>query len=202
MYEIITIDELLKRLAKYNHKEFHPHNTAAPDHKTYAKKPDPLYWQKGMRDFHVNTRKFADIAQHCTLLPDGRFVTGRDFGRQPASMTGFNGKNGEVFMVEMIGNFNYDRLEGAQKDSIMRLTKWFLDRGKTIRFHREHAATDCPGKSIDKAKFIAEARTWGASSGKIYRVQVGAYTVKANADNMLKQLKAKGFDGFIVEQKP
>jgi hypothetical protein len=34
--------------------------------------------------------------------------------------------------------------------------------------------------------------------GRIYRVQVGAYSVKANADAMLKQLKAKGFDGFIV----
>ena len=33
---------------------------------------------------------------------------------------------------------------------------------------------------------------------KIYRVQVGAYSVKANADAMLKKLKSHGFDGFIV----
>ena len=36
-------------------------------------------------------------------------------------------------------------------------------------------------------------------SGKIYRVQVGAYADKANAENMLKKLKAAGFDGIIVE---
>lgn len=36
-------------------------------------------------------------------------------------------------------------------------------------------------------------------SGKIYRVQVGAYSDKANADAMLKKLKAAGFDGIIVE---
>ena len=34
---------------------------------------------------------------------------------------------------------------------------------------------------------------------KIYRVQVGAYTVRANAEAQLKKIKAAGFDAFIVE---
>lgn len=33
---------------------------------------------------------------------------------------------------------------------------------------------------------------------KLYRVQVGAYAVKANADAMLKKLEAAGFKGYIV----
>ena len=37
-----------------------------------------------------------------------------------------------------------------------------------------------------------------ATSSKLYRVQVGAYSVKANAEAMLKKLKAAGFDGIIV----
>lgn len=36
-----------------------------------------------------------------------------------------------------------------------------------------------------------------SAGGKFYRVQVGAYSVKANADNMLKRLKAAGFDGYV-----
>lgn len=41
-----------------------------------------------------------------------------------------------------------------------------------------------------------------ADSNKLYRVQVGAYSVKANAENQLKKLKAAGFtDAFIVEGK-
>ena len=36
-------------------------------------------------------------------------------------------------------------------------------------------------------------------TNKIYRVQVGAFEKKSNADNMLVKLKAAGFDGFIVE---
>lgn len=39
------------------------------------------------------------------------------------------------------------------------------------------------------------------TSKKIYRVQVGAYTVKENAEAMRDKLKAAGFDGFIVEGK-
>jgi N-acetylmuramoyl-L-alanine amidase len=35
-------------------------------------------------------------------------------------------------------------------------------------------------------------------SKKIYRVQVGAYSVKANAEAMMKKLKADGYDAFIV----
>jgi N-acetylmuramoyl-L-alanine amidase len=36
------------------------------------------------------------------------------------------------------------------------------------------------------------------TTNKLYRVQVGAYSVKANADAMLKKVKAAGFtDAFI-----
>lgn len=34
---------------------------------------------------------------------------------------------------------------------------------------------------------------------KLYRVQVGAYSAKANAENMKAKLKADGYDAFIVE---
>lgn len=35
-------------------------------------------------------------------------------------------------------------------------------------------------------------------SNKLYRVQVGAYSVKANAENLAKELKAKGYSAIIV----
>lgn len=40
-----------------------------------------------------------------------------------------------------------------------------------------------------------------SNSNVIYRVQVGAYSVKANADAMAKKLKAAGFEAIIVEAK-
>lgn len=37
----------------------------------------------------------------------------------------------------------------------------------------------------------------GEGGKKYYRVQVGAYSSKENAETMLKKLKAEGFDGYI-----
>ena len=39
------------------------------------------------------------------------------------------------------------------------------------------------------------------ASGTLYRVQVGAYSVRANAEAMLAKLKKAGFDGFITSSK-
>ena len=38
------------------------------------------------------------------------------------------------------------------------------------------------------------------TTGKLYKVQVGAFSVKANAEKLLKDLKKAGFDGFIKEE--
>lgn len=44
----------------------------------------------------------------------------------------------------------------------------------------------------------AESTTTAASNGKMYRVQVGAFSSKANADALLKKVQAAGFkDAFI-----
>lgn len=41
------------------------------------------------------------------------------------------------------------------------------------------------------------ASTPAAASGKLYRVQVGAYKEKANAEKMMAELKAKGYEAII-----
>ena len=38
-----------------------------------------------------------------------------------------------------------------------------------------------------------------ATTGKLYRVQVGAFAVRANAEKMLRRLKDAGFEGYIRE---
>lgn len=44
-------------------------------------------------------------------------------------------------------------------------------------------------------KYVAPA----ADSNKIYRVQVGAFSVKSNAENLKKELESKGYKPIIVE---
>lgn len=153
---ILTADELIRELKRYNHRELHVHHTWKPEHKNFNGK-NHLALQQGMRNYHKNNLRWQDIGQHVTLMPDGKFVTGRPFHMIPASIKGYNSRG---FAVEMLGNFDigHDKLEGEQKKAILKLAKWFDSRGRYIRFHRENAAKTCPGTSIDKTQFMREVR--------------------------------------------
>lgn len=56
-------------------------------------------------------------------------------------------------------------------------------------------------KGILKTLGIKEPVSGSAAttSGKIYKVQVGAFKSKANADNLVKELKAKGYNAFVTK---
>lgn len=159
-YQKLTIDELISALRAYSHTELHVHHTWKPNHSNFnGSNYDKV--QDGMRNFHMKTNGWADIAQHVTLFPDGLFLTGRDFSKNPVSIAGFNGSAGKVpFCVEMVGDFDIGRdpFAGKQKDSMIRLARFFDERGKYIRFHRENASKTCPGTSIDKNEFMREVR--------------------------------------------
>lgn len=53
-------------------------------------------------------------------------------------------------------------------------------------------------KTLGIAYKEQEAPKKEEATGKLYRVQVGAYAVKANAEAMQKKLKAAGYDAIIV----
>lgn len=99
---------------------------------------------------------------------------------------------------------------------------WLGDKDKTLAYnpasdemvltvHRWFANKSCPGdwmyqrmgdlaaKVTAKLGGTATEPEKPAPSGTLYRVQVGAYSKKENADNQLKAVKAKGFDAFITQ---
>lgn len=99
---------------------------------------------------------------------------------------------------------------------------WLGDKDKTLNYqpksdemvltvHRWFANKSCPGDWMYQrmgdlaAKVTAKLGSTAiepekpAASGTLYRVQVGAYSKKENADNQLKVVKAKGFDAFITQ---
>jgi N-acetylmuramoyl-L-alanine amidase len=51
---------------------------------------------------------------------------------------------------------------------------------------------------VARGKLTKKAAAPAADPNKIYRVQCGAFKEKANADKLVAQLKAKGFDAIIV----
>ncbi len=65
---------------------------------------------------------------------------------------------------------------------------WFPKHGKSMDIFRDDV----------KSNLASAAPTEPTTPKNYYRVQVGAYSVKANADTMLKRVKAAGFtDAFI-----
>lgn len=90
---------------------------------------------------------------------------------------------------------------------------WFGDKDKTLAYepadgemvltvHRWFANKSCPGSwmyaRMDDLASKVNAALSNTTNRTLYRVQVGAYYKKENAENMLAKLKAAGFDGFIA----
>ena len=133
--------------------QVHMHHTFQPNHRSWR----GLASVQAMRDFHVATNGWSDIAQHVTIAPDGGIWTGRSWNRAPASSSGFNG-NGTVgpFMFETVGNFDrgFDRPEGAQLEAVLeviaRVQHRFGLAPDTLRFHRQlNSPKSCPGTGVD-----------------------------------------------------
>lgn len=97
-------------------------------------------------------------------------------------------------------------LDICQRNGIKKLN-YTGDKSGNLTMHKWYVATACPGSYLEsKFPYVAgqvNARLVGAAapsteSKELYRIQIGAYSLKANADAMLKKVKTAGFtDAFI-----
>ena len=100
------------------------HHTGSPSYSNFFKSngthEDELVRQNNMKSFHVNSRGMSDIAQHFTVFPNGKIVTGRSLNSNPAGITGWN--TGAI-CVEIYGNFDkgQDVMKSAQKEAVVML---------------------------------------------------------------------------------
>lgn len=79
------------------------------------------------------------------------------------------------------------------------------DKNGNLTMHRYFANTLCPGPYLaSKYPYIAEEvnkRLTVPVSNHIYKVQVGAFGVEANAQSLKRELELKGYKPFIVTEK-
>ena len=83
------------------------------------------------------------------------------------------------------------------------------DKSGNLHMHQWYQNTNCPGPYLgSKFAYIASevnkilnGDTPKPAPTTLYRVQVGAYSKRENAENMQKKLKADGYDAIIVEVK-
>lgn len=98
---------------------------------------------------------------------------------------------------------------------------WLADKNKALNYtlksnemlltvHRWFANKSCPGDWLYSrlsdlatkvnSKLTSADTNTSAGAGATYKVQAGAYNVKANADAQVTKLKALGFNSFIVKE--
>lgn len=174
-----------KNTVKNNINSVHVHHTWRPNH---SNKESTLQLHKNMRNYHVNTNKWSDIAQHVSIGKDGKVVLGRHITKSPASASGYNGSaNWHPFMFEMIGDFDVgrDKLEGKQLESVLAICHYIhVTHGKPIKFHREMSSKSCPGSGIDKAKFVQQVKNY--KSGETNNVSTTKPSNKTSTKNTTK----------------
>lgn len=75
----------------------------------------------------------------------------------------------------------------------------FLDNATDLQIVDTATEQAVMGESIAKGILKTLQIPVKTQENVLYRVQVGAYAIKENAENMLKKLEAAGFQGFIVQ---
>ena len=93
-----------------------------------------------------------------------------------------------------------DRFIQAEKNavdlivSLLKKYNWGVDK---VTKHQDYSGKYCPHRTLDAGwdRFIKmiEERL----NSKLYRVQVGAFANRSNAEKLLAELKAKGYSAFI-----
>lgn len=101
-------------------------------------------------------------------------------------------------------------LEDICKRNNIKELKWKNDKSligqvdkQNMTVHRWFSNKSCPGTYImENMDYIANSvnkkLNCNNESNKLYRVQVGAFKIKENANNLVNELKSKGYDAFIV----
>jgi N-acetylmuramoyl-L-alanine amidase len=74
----------------------------------------------------------------------------------------------------------------------------FVDNASDLKILATESDRQKVGQAI--AKGILKTLGVEIQGERLYRVQVGAYLLKSNAEDMQKKIKAVGFDAFIVKE--
>jgi N-acetylmuramoyl-L-alanine amidase len=74
----------------------------------------------------------------------------------------------------------------------------FVDNASDLKILASEGKRKTMGEAI--AKGILKTLGVEYQAERLYRVQVGAYLLRSNAEDMQKKIKAVGFDAFIVKE--
>lgn len=76
----------------------------------------------------------------------------------------------------------------------------FVDNAQDLKILATESDRKKVGEAIAKGILATLGVAYQSERASLYRVQVGAYLLRSNAEAMHKKLKAIGFDAFIVKE--
>lgn len=132
---------------------------------------------------HKNTNGWAGIGYHFVVDKDGKIYRGRPVGAIGAHATGYNSNS---VAIVFNGNFESEKMSEAQKQAGKELTTYILSLYptiKTIRRHKDVAATACPGSNFpfDEIKKGSGASTSTNADAAVTHKVVSGDTLSALA---------------------
>jgi len=110
-----------------------------------------------------------------------------------------NGKKKLLWLADKDKTLNYTP---AADEMVLTVHRWFANKscpGTWLYSRLGDLASKVTAALTDKTEDTETQTTTAATPKKYYRVQVGAYSSKANADAMLKKVKAAGFTAAFVK---
>ena len=116
------------------------------------------------------------------------------------------GNNRNVIHIEVChpdksGKFTEKSIAALAELVPFLMKKYGIDANNVVR-HYDLTGKHCPMYYVDSARWAELKKrivSGTTAAGKLYRVQIGAFSVRANAESYLKQACKKGFGGFIAQ---
>jgi len=159
-----------------------------------------------VRSYHLSLG-WQDIGYHFVIERDGEVVKGRNLSL-PGAHCRAGGMNFKGIGVALIGNLELHPPLQKQEDALVHLLRCLGEKFSipvtNILGHNEvpGANTLCPGRFLvmKKIREKVQARPANANTPpQFYRVQVGAFSQKKNAEALAQKLQEAGFPATIVK---
>lgn len=169
--------------------------------------------QNGLDYFSSKDAKQRTVSCHYVIGNDGSIGQSVDEKYRSWCSGGKTQDYNSVTIEVSNSDYNWNVSEKAYQSlvklvaDIAKRNNLTLERGKTVFGHRDFANTICPGPYLypklsaicTEATKLNNTTSTTTNSGKLYRVQVGAFSNKNNAEKMVADLKSKGYSAIIVE---
>lgn len=159
------------------------------------------------RRYHMDSLGFADVGYHHVITngnggPDGQVQPGRPEQTQGAHA---KGANQHSIGICLVGDFTAGQPTAKQFRALVEKIaelKQHYPGIKNIWGHKEAPGvepTACPGNlDMDKIR-SAVMPDKELAAGPLYRVQVGAFKNRKNAEDLARRLEALGYTTYIME---